>query len=116
MKPFRMNGFRMNRDPSPAERTVRMVLVAGGVGVGLVGVYAFVTSVPVRQWIGVGVWLGGGVAVHDALLAPASVVLGWLVVRRSPQRWRPALRTGLLAVATVLVIALPLAMTASLSR
>jgi hypothetical protein len=106
----------MNSETSPRERGVRVALGAAGVGLGLVGACAFITSVPARQWLGVGVWLGGGVAVHDALLAPASVVLGWLTVRRSPRRWRPLLRTSLLAVATVVVMALPLVMTAATPR
>jgi hypothetical protein len=103
-------------DPPRRDRGIRLALGAAGVALGVIGVYAFVTGVPVRQWLGVGVWLGGGVAVHDALLAPASVILGWVIVRRSPRRCRPALRISLLAVATIFVIALPLAMTVSRPR
>lgn len=101
---------------SSGERMARFALGISGVGLGLVGVYAFITSVPARQWFGVGIWLAGGVAAHDGLLAPLSVLLGWLILRHSPRRWRPLLRVGLLALATVVVIALPLAMTTSLSR
>jgi hypothetical protein len=48
------------------------------------------------------------VVVHDALLAPCAVVLGWLVLRRASEVVRPPLRLGLLAAVTVAVIGIPL--------
>ena len=50
-------------------------------------------------------WLAGGVAVHDAVLAPAAVVLGALVLPRVPVGWRPALRAGTLAAAVLGIVA-----------
>lgn len=40
----------------------------------------------VDRLVGTVTWLVGGVVVHDALLAPAVTVLGYLVVRRLPPR------------------------------
>jgi len=86
----------------------RYALGAAGVALCLVGAWTFVTGVPARQWLGVGTWLAGGVVGHDALLAPAALVLGWLVLPRVAARWRPVLRTALLACATASLILLPL--------
>ena len=74
----------------------RLVLLA--VGAAMVGVGAVVglTSVPQRQWPSVLLWMAGGVAVHDAVLAPAAVLLGLVVLPRVPAPWRPALRAGAL--------------------
>jgi hypothetical protein len=87
---------------------VRWALGTVGVLLVLCGVRAFVVAVPPRQWPGVVTWLGAGVVVHDAVLAPCAVALGWLVLRRAPEVVRPPLRLGLLAVVTVAVIGIPL--------
>lgn len=86
----------------------RVALAATGCAVGLAGVLFFLTGVPARQWAGVGVWLGGGVAAHDAVLAPLMAALGLVALRRLPIRWHPVVRTTALALATVAVIGLPL--------
>ena len=87
---------------------VRWALGTVGILLVLCGVRAFVVAVPPRQWPGVATWLGAGVVVHDALLAPCAVVLGWLVLRRAPEVVRPPLRLGLLGAVTVAVIGIPL--------
>ena len=83
----------------------RLVLL--GVGVVLIGVGAVVglTSVPQSQWPSVLLWLAGGVAVHDAVLAPLALLLGALVLPRVPAGWRPALRAGALGAAVLAVVA-----------
>ena len=57
----------------------RLGLLGAGVALVGVGVVVGLTSVPQGQWPSVLLWLAGGVAVHDAVLAPAAVVLGALV-------------------------------------
>ena len=105
----RLEVLTMNRRPLVVgDRALRAGLVVVGVLGGLVGAYAFVTGVPVRQWLGVGSWLAGGVVVHDALIAPLAVVLGLLVTRKASPRIRRLLRTALLAGATVGVLLIPL--------
>ena len=78
-----------------------------GVGVALMGVGAVVglTTIPQRQWPGVVLWLAGGVAVHDAILAPTAVLLGLLVLPRVGLRWRAPLRAGALGAAVLAVFA-----------
>lgn len=79
----------------------RLVLLT--VGVALIGVGAVVglTSVPTRQWPGIVLWMAGGVAVHDVVLAPLAVLLGLVVLRRVRPSRRPALRAGALGAAVL---------------
>ncbi|MBO9555140.1 hypothetical protein [Cellulomonas sp.] len=74
----------------------RLVLLGVGVGLVAAGAVIGLTSIPQHQWPSVLVWLAGGVAVHDAVLAPTAVVLGLVVLPRVPAPWRPALRAGAL--------------------
>lgn len=90
---------------------VRIGLGAMGVAIALVGVWAFLAGVPSRQWPGVFIWMGGVVAAHDAVIAPAAVVLGLAVFAKLPPRWRGPLRAVALAAASVAWIGVPLLMT-----
>ncbi|GAA2169004.1 hypothetical protein [Pedococcus bigeumensis] len=94
----------------------RVLLGLAGVGLGLVGVWQFVAQVPQTGWVRVAVWLVAGVAVHDGLLAPLGVVSGWLVAGRSPDRLRPAIRFGGLALLTVALLLIPLLATGGIRR
>ncbi|WP_051640396.1 hypothetical protein [Cellulomonas sp. URHE0023] len=78
-----------------------------GFGVALVGVGAVVglTSIPQRQWPGIVLWMAGGVAVHDAVLAPIAVLLGLVVLPRVRPAWRPALRAGALGAGVLAIFA-----------
>ena len=90
---------------------IRIGLGAAGVVIGLVGVYAFVTTVPGRQWLGVFFWLGGVVVAHDAAIAPVAVILGLSAFAFAPSRLRAPMRVAALAVASVALIGVPLLMT-----
>jgi hypothetical protein len=70
---------------STGVRIARVVLIA--VGVVLTGVAAavFAAGVPVRQWLGVLLWLAGAVVLHDAVFAPL-VLLGTRLLRRAGGR------------------------------
>lgn len=90
---------------------IRVCLAAAGVAIGLVGLYAFVTGVPSRQWLGVFTWLGGVVVVHDAVIAPVAVLLGLALFAVTPRRLRAPMRVAALAAACVALIGVPLLMT-----
>jgi len=62
----------------------RRVLVVAGVA--CMGWWAWLalTAVPPHWWLSWGVWLAGSVALHDAVIAPVVVVVGWLVLVRLP--------------------------------
>ena len=54
------------------------------------------------------VWMAGGVLVHDAVLAPLTVLVGVLVLLTLRSRpWRAATAAGLLVLGTVTVTAVP---------
>ncbi len=52
-------------------------------------------------------WLGGGVIVHDLVLAPLTIALTLLAARLVTGRARAAVVTGLVVLATVTVTAIP---------
>lgn len=90
---------------------LRVALGAAGVAIGLVGVYAFATEVPLRQWLGVFTWLAGVVVAHDAVIAPLAVLVGLAVFAVFPRRLVPPLRIVALAAISVALIGIPLLMT-----
>jgi hypothetical protein len=51
-------------------------------------------------------WLAAALLVHDLLVAPALLAVGWLV-GRLPGAWRAPVRAGLLVSATVVLVTLP---------
>ena len=59
------------------------------------------------QVVDAGVWLVGGVVAHDALLAPAVLVLGVLAVRVLPGVARGPVVVGLVVLGTVTLVAVP---------
>ncbi|WP_125775734.1 hypothetical protein [Antribacter gilvus] len=86
---------------------VRVTLVTAGLVVLAFGAWTALTWVPARWWAPWALWLAGGVAVHDGVLAPLIVVLGWVVLGRvrSP-RLREVLRGIVLVLGTLALVAL----------
>lgn len=101
----------MRRPHGVGMRRTRIGLGASGVVIGLVGVWAFVTGVPSRQWLGVFTWLGGVVVAHDAVIAPVAVMVGLGFFAVVPRRLRAPMRVLALGFATVVLIGVPLLMT-----
>jgi hypothetical protein len=62
---------------------VRVVLGALGLAAGLWGV-RLLLGLDLRDLVDAGIWLVGGVVLHDFVLAPAVLALGLLVVPRLP--------------------------------
>ncbi|MFD7160370.1 hypothetical protein ACFV9C_37670 [Kribbella sp. NPDC059898] len=91
---------------------VRIGLVAVGVLMALWGGRELLQSVDVRGLVRLPLWLGGAVVVDDFVIAPLTVVVGWLVMRwsRRPGAHRTVgvVRTTLLYVGVTSLIALPL--------
>ncbi|MGY4642883.1 hypothetical protein [Cellulomonas sp. URHB0016] len=96
--------------------TGRLVLLGLGTAMVGTGVVVGLTSVPQGQWPSVLLWLAGGVAVHDAVLAPAAVLLGAAVLGRVPPPWRPALRAGALGAAVLAVFAVVIVVASGMRR
>ncbi|MEO9152868.1 MAG: hypothetical protein ABI243_10750 [Lapillicoccus sp.] len=96
------------------ERLTRSALLAVGLLLGACGLYAFVSAVPTGEWLRVVIWLGGGVVAHDAILAPLAVVVGFVAFRQAPPPVRRWGRFGVLVLAAVVVVLVPLLATGGL--
>jgi hypothetical protein len=86
----------------------RIILVIAGVGLGLFGIFRLGTEIPLANLGWLLVWLAVAVAIHDGLLSPFVVGLGWLLRRLVPDRARRYLQFALIVSGLVTVIAIPL--------
>lgn len=87
-------------------RAVRVVLTVAGVAAGLWGVW-LMRDFSGEQLLSVGIWLGGSVLLHDAVLAPLTVALGVVAARVLPRHARAAAGIAFLLWATLTVTFLP---------
>ena len=85
---------------------VRVTIAGLGVAMAAYGLEQFLALGPANLEATV-VWLVGGVLVHDAVLAPLTVAAGLLLARLWPGRLPAAVVTGLVVVATVTLVAVP---------
>ncbi|KRC64846.1 hypothetical protein ASE12_08740 [Aeromicrobium sp. Root236] len=83
-------------------RLVRAVLLLTGVGFGLWGVW-LMRDFTSEQLVSMGTWLVAGVIVHDAVLAPVTVLLGVVAARALPRRMRAVAAIAFLVWATLTV-------------
>lgn len=85
----------------------RLALGAVGVAIAAYGAWRLWTTSRFDQLLNAGLWLGSGVAVHDALLAPLAIVTGWFLLRALPPWARGAAVVGAILLATLTVVAVP---------
>ncbi|KQV74214.1 hypothetical protein ASC61_03885 [Aeromicrobium sp. Root344] len=83
-------------------RLVRALLLLTGVGFGLWGVW-LMRDFTSEQLVSMGTWLAGGVILHDAVIAPVTVVLGVVAARLLPGRTRSVAAIAFLVWATLTV-------------
>jgi hypothetical protein len=88
---------------------VRVVLIAGGLGfLGLGGLVLLLDVNPAR-YLGIVLWFAGAIILHDAIIAPAVVVVG-IILRRLGRRLPGAILVivqiaiVLLAIVTAIVV------------
>jgi predicted membrane protein len=84
-------------------------IAAGVAGVAMFVVaarYAAMRSVDVRPVLWVRWWVTAAV-VHDVVVAPAAVAIGWLVVRFSPRAAKAPLQAGLIVTAVLVAVSWP---------
>jgi hypothetical protein len=86
----------------------RIILVIAGVALGSFGIFRLATEVPLANLAWLLVWLGAAVAIHDGILSPFVVGVGWLLRRLVPDRPRRYLQFALIMVGLVTVITLPM--------
>lgn len=88
--------------------TLRGVVGAAGIALGLFGVFRLLTQIPADDLLVLALWLVGAVIVHDGVLSPLLVGVGAAIDRFVPARARRYVAGGLIAGATVTVVAIPL--------
>ena len=86
----------------------RIVLAVAGIALGAFGVFRLVTEIAPHSLLILVVWLVAALIIHDALLAPSVVGVGWLLRRFVPNRGRRYLQLALIMIAFVMVIAVPM--------
>ena len=86
----------------------RIILAILGILVLLYGIVNLFIHIPIQTLLMVAVWLVAALIIHDAVIAPSVVGVGWLLRRFLPDRARRFVQTGLIAAAAVTVIAIPL--------
>lgn len=89
-------------------RRWRMLPSVAGILLAAFGAFRLVTTVPIGALAILAVWLIGAVLVHDGVIAPATVLIGWIIGRFIPPRARRYLQTFLIAGGLVTIIAIPL--------
>lgn len=86
---------------------LRVVAAVAGVAMFLVAArYALVRSIDVRPAIWVR-WMVTGAVVHDVVVAPLAVGVGWLVVRIVPRTLKAPVQAGLILTAIVVAVSWP---------
>ena len=86
----------------------RIILAVSGILLGLFGIFRLITQFPGPSLLPLGIWLVAALIIHDSLLSPAVVGLGWVLRRFVPDRERRYLQVWLIMSALVVVIALPM--------
>ena len=89
-------------------RAWRISLATAGILLGLYGVFRLLTNVGFVELLVLAVWLIGAVVIHDGILSPAVVAVGWFLARRVPPRGRRYLQGFLVIAGLMTVIAVPL--------
>lgn len=88
-------------------RRWRYALVAAGVLLLLYGGVRLVAEVPAAL-PGLVLWMVGIVVIHDGLISPLVVGVGWLLARTVPPSGRRYLQTALVVGGLITIIAIPL--------
>ena len=87
-------------------RAVRALLVVAGVGFGLWGLW-LMRDFTREQLTSEAFWLAGGVVLHDAVLAPVVVLVGYGAARVLPAHFRSSSATAFLVWGTLTIAFLP---------
>lgn len=86
----------------------RILLAIAGIALGAFGVFRLVSETPIRSLLILALWLIAALVLHDAILAPSVVGVGWLLRRYVPDRGRRFVQLALIMSALVTVIAIPM--------
>lgn len=87
---------------------LRLPLGIAGVLLVLFGLFRLLTQVPIFPLVILALWLVGALVIHDGILSPIVVAVGWAIARVVPPRARRYLQGALIMAALVTVIAIPM--------
>lgn len=87
---------------------LRLPLGIAGVLLLLFGVFRLLTQEPSDKMVILALWLIGALVIHDGILSPIVVGVGWAVARVVPPRARRYLQAGLIMAGMVTIIAIPM--------
>ncbi|MFW0797228.1 hypothetical protein AAFP30_25720 [Gordonia sp. CPCC 205515] len=87
-------------------RTVRVLLIAAGVIACGYGAW-MILHFSIADLVSVAIWLVLGLAVHDALFAPAGLVASQAIRRILPPRWARPILIGIAYTVVLVLLSLP---------
>jgi hypothetical protein len=86
----------------------RIILAIAGVALGAFGVFRLLTELSPDSLLILAAWLVTALIIHDAILAPSVIGIGWLLRSYVPDRGRRYLQITLIMIALVTAIAIPM--------
>jgi len=86
----------------------RIGLTISGVLLGAYGAGRLLTEIPISSLLVLAAWMIGAVVIHDGIVSPVVVTVGWLLHRYVPARGRGYLQAGLIMGGLVTIIAIPM--------
>lgn len=86
----------------------RIVFVAAGIALLLFGVFRLTTEIALPNLIGLATWMFAAIVIHDGVLSPLVLSIGWVLRRYVPDRPRRYLQFALIVCGLVTVIAIPM--------
>ena len=86
----------------------RIGLATTGIAVALYGIGRLFTGIPLQSLTLLALWLIAAVVIHDGLVSPTVVAVGWTLRRLVPPRGRRYLQAALIMSALVTIVALPM--------
>jgi hypothetical protein len=89
-------------------RSWRLILAVTGTLLGGYGVGRLLTEIPSHDLTLLAGWLIGALIIHDGILSPVVVTVGWFLRRVVPDRARRFLQAGLIMGTMVTIIAVPM--------
>jgi hypothetical protein len=89
-------------------RAWRIILAAAGIALLAFGVFRLFSEIPTHSLLILAVWLAAALVLHDAILEPSVVGVGWLLRRYVPDRGRRYVQIALIMIALATVIAVPM--------
>ena len=86
---------------------MRVALGVLGVALAAYGGWLLLRTQDTGEVLTIGVWLGAGVVLHDAVLAPLTIVLGWAVAGRLPDPVAAGAVVVLVVLGSASLVAVP---------